>query len=296
VAAQTHAKAHARRGARTCGTAPHTASRHARRRWRAGRPAHGGGGSDRRRRAHRVDADDEQPARRVDGLQARQVDGRVAGQRIGPRLPRVQLVPERADLRIAHADDRVLALQRLLQPCAPGRAVTDRSIAIRLGPLRRPWRATSSRGRASACRPTRRGGTLATQAYEVTVSTHAAPVRDTCHNTFREDFFILPCRVAEDDEPCTKPRSGACTESAMAVTCVHGACRGRAPGCDADSMNGSGDWLSSCLPVPSTLRTKARTCAHPRPAASARARAPGPLAHTPPHARLAADPARRAAL
>jgi len=96
--------------------------------------------------------------------------------------------------------------------------------------------------------------------------------------------------------PALNPAMAPAQNPAMAVTCMHGACRGRAPGCDADSMNGSGDWLSSCLPVPSTLRTNARTCAHRRPAASARARAPGPPAHSPPHARLAADPARRAAL
>ena len=36
---------------------------------------------------------------------------------------------------------------------------------------------------------------------------------------------------------------------------------GAPPGCEADSMKGSGDWFSSCFAVPSLFLTKARTCA-----------------------------------
>lgn len=64
----------------------------------------------------RVDADDEELAGGIDGRLCGEIDGRVSRERIGPRLSRVQLVPQRADLRVAHPYDGVLPLQRLLQP------------------------------------------------------------------------------------------------------------------------------------------------------------------------------------
>ena len=67
--------------------------------------------------AHSVDANDEELAGGIDRRLGGQVDGLIARERVGPGLPRVQLVPQRADLRVAHPDDGVLPFQCLLQPC-----------------------------------------------------------------------------------------------------------------------------------------------------------------------------------
>ncbi len=67
--------------------------------------------------AHRVDADDQKFARGIDGGLGGEVDGGVPREGVGPGLARVQLVPEGADLGVAHPYDGVLPLQRLLQPC-----------------------------------------------------------------------------------------------------------------------------------------------------------------------------------
>ena len=66
---------------------------------------------------HSVDANDEELARGVDRRLRGQVDGLISGERVGPGLPRVQLIPECADLRVAHPYDGVLPLQCLLQSC-----------------------------------------------------------------------------------------------------------------------------------------------------------------------------------